>query len=422
MHFSFLLALCLVPASSGFAESVPAPGPPAMSVEIAAKPSSELTKLERLLARKQETKSDLTPEQYREFLSKFRANLDAAMSRIPASPANTALYARILSRLGDSKQAVASLGKALEQDPGNPSLRLALGFVESEQKNYPAAVAAANEVLARDPANEEAQILKHSNDGRIAPSGAPGASPVVLKQMQRSAGIAADDSSKPYTLAIKGDVKPVTVPEPASESPITGSPSPPPHWPLPAGVLLTAIGGAWAMKKKLDGEGLTGPIAMTGTGLALLGISAMFPPSAPFATPEGLILVTAPAAAQVAAGTAGSAATAYGVKSGFEHLIHRAEARSADQQGSRSLDNPESLKGSTPQEVRDLIPKDWEHGPMRTGRGDIYRVPGTNGADIIQISEGNPSAPDPLHQEPYVKIVRYGKTVRIPLKSGPAIP
>lgn len=59
---------------------------------------------------------------------------------------------------------------------------------------------------------------------------------------------------------------------------------------------------------------------------------------------------------------------------------------------------------------------------MRTGRGEIYRVPGTNGTDIIQISEGNPNAPDPLHREPYVKIVRYGKTIRIPLRGGPAIP
>lgn len=305
MNLSLLLALCLAPAFSGLAEAVPAPDTSATSAETAAKPSSELTKLEGLLAQKQETKSELTPEQYREFLSKFRANLDGAMSHIPPSPANTALYARILSRLGDAKQAVASLGKALKQDPENPALRLALGSVEFEQKNYSAAVAAANEVLARDPTNKEAQTLKHFSDGRTAPGGA---SPEVSKKIRRAAGITTDDSSKPYTLAIKGDVKPIAVPEPASGSQTPGSPSAPPYWPLPAGGLLTAIGGAWAVKKKLDGEGLTGPIAMTGTGLALLGISAMFPPSAPFATPEGLVLITAPAAAQVAVGTAGSAA------------------------------------------------------------------------------------------------------------------
>lgn len=82
----------------------------------------------------------------------------------------------------------------------------------------------------------------------------------------------------------------------------------------------------------------------------------------------------------------------------------------------RSLSDPSSLRGATAEEVASLIPKDWVTRPMRTGRGTIYEVPGTRGSEIIQISRGNPRAPDPLHQGTYVKISRAGSTIRIELK------
>lgn len=82
----------------------------------------------------------------------------------------------------------------------------------------------------------------------------------------------------------------------------------------------------------------------------------------------------------------------------------------------RSLSDPNSLRGATAEEVASLIPKDWVTRPMRTGRGTIYEVPGTRGSEIIQISRGNPRAPDPLHQGTYVKISRAGSTIRIELK------
>lgn len=86
--------------------------------------------------------------------------------------------------------------------------------------------------------------------------------------------------------------------------------------------------------------------------------------------------------------------------------------------GKRYLDDPESLRGADPQEVKDLIPKKWTRKPMRTGRGDIFQVPETKGSDYVQISNGNRASPDALHQGPYVKIVRHGKTFRIPLKGN----
>ncbi len=82
----------------------------------------------------------------------------------------------------------------------------------------------------------------------------------------------------------------------------------------------------------------------------------------------------------------------------------------------RSLSDPSTLRGATVEEVVSLIPKDWVTRPMRTGRGTIYEVPGTRGSEIIQISRGNPHAPDALHQGTYVKISRAGSTIRIELK------
>lgn len=81
----------------------------------------------------------------------------------------------------------------------------------------------------------------------------------------------------------------------------------------------------------------------------------------------------------------------------------------------RSLSDPATLRGATVEEVVSLIPKDWVTRPMRTGRGTIYEVPGTRGSEIIQISRGNPNAPDLLHQGTYVKISRAGSTFRIQL-------
>jgi hypothetical protein len=88
----------------------------------------------------------------------------------------------------------------------------------------------------------------------------------------------------------------------------------------------------------------------------------------------------------------------------------------------REFANPESLRGATPDEIRALIPKIWIKRAMRTGRGEIFEFPGTRGADIIQLSEGNPGAPDALHQGPYMKIVRKGKTLRVELRGNGNLP
>lgn len=104
---------------------------------------------------------------YQDFLTKFRQDLETTMSRVEPTRENAILHSRILTRLGDAKQAEAALAPALERDPDDLTVRTALSQARYDQKDYPAALAEANAVLARDPANKEALALKHSSEGRI---------------------------------------------------------------------------------------------------------------------------------------------------------------------------------------------------------------------------------------------------------------
>lgn len=154
-------------------------------------PAVPLLRLENALTKVQEEKKQglIDETRYREFLKGFRADLASEMDRIDPTPADAVLHARILSRLGDSEQAAATLRPALEQDPDSPSLRLALSRIRYDHKDYPGALAEANAVLARDPANKEALALKHSSAGRIGTGG-------TASDTQRRAGAAAAERSR----------------------------------------------------------------------------------------------------------------------------------------------------------------------------------------------------------------------------------
>lgn len=82
----------------------------------------------------------------------------------------------------------------------------------------------------------------------------------------------------------------------------------------------------------------------------------------------------------------------------------------------RSLDDLNSLRGATEEEVRNLIPKNWGEGvSLKKGEGIKYTVPGTKGIDTYMIEKGNPNAPkDNVHSGPYLRVTRGGKTIRIP--------
>ena len=164
-----------------------------IAASAAAEPAPELVRLDHRLAEAQSA-----PE-------RFRAELDEAKAAAPSSPENTALYARILARLGEPERAADTLGDALKQYPGEPVLRLALSQARFAAKDYPAALAEADAVLARDPGNKEALVLKHFSEGRVAMSGAPSLPPPPPARTSASG-----EAALPYKLRIK--LPPATAP------------------------------------------------------------------------------------------------------------------------------------------------------------------------------------------------------------------
>jgi len=240
MNLILILALIFVHASFGFAEDAPAPDAPAQS-QIAAKgqPAPELLGLEKELIQRQSEKEHGTAasEDYKTFLAKFRPRLDAVVIRVPPTPANKSVHARILVRLGDSARALKGLNAALEGDPKNPALITAKGYALYDQKDYAGAAAAANAILHDDPRNLEAQWLKHASEDRNAPKVTlPGSPWAAASDDVPAAGGGArnDDAGKPYTLAIKvratpapPEITPASSPAapPAQSSPLGACPS-----------------------------------------------------------------------------------------------------------------------------------------------------------------------------------------------------
>lgn len=172
---SFLLTAALLHSPSAFAQGFQ-PTERKHVEQESEKPAAQLVLLDQELTKTEKGQGRIDEKRYQKLLAKFRADLEAAMARVKPTPPNAALHARILSRLGDSDQALAALSPALDRDPDNPALRVGLGHIHYDKKDYPAALAEANAVLARDPANKDALALKYSSEGRIAPGGAaPGA-------------------------------------------------------------------------------------------------------------------------------------------------------------------------------------------------------------------------------------------------------
>ena len=185
----------------------------AVSEPESSKPAPELVRLDHDLTSTQQArqKGRIAPERYEEFVAQFRTDLEAARTQASPSPANVALHARMLARLGEFKSAAASLGRALKRDSDNADLRVALSQVRFDEKNYPAALAEADAVLGLDPANKEALALKHFSEGRVAMNGDEGvnpSSPLPPPATRRSFARrfhfrAADPATLPFKLPVK---------------------------------------------------------------------------------------------------------------------------------------------------------------------------------------------------------------------------
>ncbi|MDD5302498.1 MAG: tetratricopeptide repeat protein [Elusimicrobia bacterium] len=245
MNCLFLLAiLLLTPVAPAWAGDAAAP---------------ELVKLEQKLTVEQEakTKGSTSPEQYRAFLSDFRPALTAAMSRVPPSSENTAAHARILVMLGEHKEAVAGLNRALKDRPGDSTLKLALGQTYLEKKDYAGALAAANEVLKQDPNNFDALRIKSESVDR----GAPGAGGPSITPASPVPAVASNAGPQ-IAFTVQRKRKPIVadVPVMGAETPSQKDGAPLPLWPLaaPLGIGLIGYGiyrnqrTTWGANEPLD--------------------------------------------------------------------------------------------------------------------------------------------------------------------------
>ena len=88
----------------------------------------------------------------------------------------------------------------------------------------------------------------------------------------------------------------------------------------------------------------------------------------------------------------------------------------------RSIDEPGSLEGATPDEVEQAIPDGWESAPTRTGGGTRYSNPAAPG-EQVRVMPGNPADPLPVKKGPYVRVSKDGvRSDPIPLHGNETLP
>lgn len=75
--------------------------------------------------------------------------------------------------------------------------------------------------------------------------------------------------------------------------------------------------------------------------------------------------------------------------------------------GTRSLDDPGSLAGASPDEIRGLTPG-WEESDTK-GAGGVRRANPDKPGEQVRMMPGNPDDPNPDKQGPYVRVSKDGK-------------
>lgn len=94
----------------------------------------------------------------------------------------------------------------------------------------------------------------------------------------------------------------------------------------------------------------------------------------------------------------------------------------ADDGRERKWDDPESLRGATPEEVREVIPEGWTERPTQSGGGTRYADPARPGVQV-RVMPGNPKNSIPVQRGPYV-VVSPGNgptSGHIPLAGNPTL-
>jgi hypothetical protein len=87
----------------------------------------------------------------------------------------------------------------------------------------------------------------------------------------------------------------------------------------------------------------------------------------------------------------------------------------------RTIDNPGSLEGATPEEVGAAVPDGWVKSPSREGGGTRWLNPDRPG-EAVRVQPGNPKDPNPVKKGPYVRVSKDGTTSEpVPLSGNPTI-
>jgi RHS repeat-associated protein len=94
---------------------------------------------------------------------------------------------------------------------------------------------------------------------------------------------------------------------------------------------------------------------------------------------------------------------------------------SSDDGVGRSIENPGSLEGASPDEVEKAIPDGWVKSPSRSGGGTRWLNPDRPG-EAVRVQPGNPADPNPAKRGPYVRVSKDGTTSDpIPLRGNPTV-
>jgi len=93
----------------------------------------------------------------------------------------------------------------------------------------------------------------------------------------------------------------------------------------------------------------------------------------------------------------------------------------APEQPERSIDNPGSLTGATPEEVERAVPEGWVKEPSASGGGTRWLNPERRG-EAVRIQPGNVNDENPVKRGPYVRVSKGGqRSDPIPLHGNPTL-
>ncbi len=109
-----------------------------------------------------------------------------------------------------------------------------------------------------------------------------------------------------------------------------------------------------------------------------------------------------------------------GAMGGVEGTLVSSPTFKATSEIVRSLDDVNSLRGASWNEVENLIPKDWIKNPLNKGVGIKFVNPNKKGEQIL-LEKGFLESKDALHRGPYMKISKDGNVTRIPLEGNPTL-